>query len=303
MTSLHSPGSAVYIGVDIGGTKITLAEEGASLTRCTRVPTPQHNAPQRIVEIISEFVKGSTHHVEGIGIGTTGIVAPATGTITAASNAIPDWVGFPLKHYVQGATGLNVEVINDVNAFALNAAHESNARSLIGIMLGTGVGGGVIIDGKAYGGEHGSAFEIGHIPGFGNLPCTCGGTGHLESVCGGKAIANRYRELTGLDEALGAREIAERAEAGDAIALQLFHDCGRALGIACCQAATLFDIDTIALGGGVLTAWSLIATSFDAALANNPLISGRALQIHHTHGQDEPVLRGAVLHARAMHSI
>jgi glucokinase len=140
--------------------------------------------------------------------------------------------------------------------------------------LGTGVGGALWLDGALYDGPHGAAGEIGHVPGFGDLPCTCGGRGHLETVAAGRAIAARYAERTG--RPLSAREAAA---AGDPDALAVYEAAGVAVALALLITAGLLDVTTFVIGGGVSGSWSLVEPSLQRALAAEPPVSGRELRV------------------------
>ena len=191
-----------------------------------------------------------------------------------------------------------VQVENDVNAFLVGEQRFGAAageRDCLGIMLGTGVGGAVILDGQVIHGRRGAAAEIGHMPALGNDRCSCGVPGHLESLAGGRAIARRWAAATGRDpkSVNGAREVARRAANGDAVAPRILAEAGKALGIALVQAATLFDLSTVIVGGSVARAWQWLSPGLHDVVTAYPLISGAELRVRFASLSDRAVLIGA----------
>src|SRR5690606_27903370 len=150
-----------------------------------------------------------------------------------------DWVGFPLGDELGERLGVGVRVENDVNSFLLGEVSMGVVgQDVLGLMLGTGVGGAVVLDGKLRHGPHGAAGEIGHVPGYSNIRCTCGQTGHLETVASGRSIGLRYGERTGRT-GLDAHEVAVLARSGDDDARAVFAAAGRAVALAGASAAGL----------------------------------------------------------------
>lgn len=288
-----------FLGVDIGGTKIafSLVDTAGNEIERLRIPTPD---AETIIREIALFVAQTQVSITAIGIGTTGVVDPSTGAIRAASNAIAGWNGFELKARVESATGIPTAVENDVNAFVLGefVANDAIQNSVIGIMLGTGVGGAVILDGELVRGREGAAGELGHMPGFGHEPCTCGGHGHLETIASGRGIATHYAQLSGHPRSTA--EIAALAKHGDEHASKVFFDAGYQVGIAMTVAASLLDITTILIGGGVIQAWELLAPGWEAAMKQHPLVSGEKIHVIPAQLGDSAVIRGALCSARQL---
>lgn len=149
-------------------------------------------------------------------------------------------------------------------------------------------------DGRLYGGLGGAAGEIGHLPGYGDLTCTCGGRGHLETLASGRAIAARYTERAG--KVLSARDIAQRAVAGDRIAVAVLDDAAAALGRSILTAAGLLGIGIVIVGGRVARAWDLLAPVVEAMVRREPPVSGVPVQVLKARLDADVVAIGAAAH-------
>ncbi|MCD2497049.1 ROK family protein [Microbacterium nymphoidis] len=293
-------------GIDIGGTKIAVlvtGEDGAVLARGV-VPAPAQDGGAAMADAAATLTRDLVAHLGGTlraaGVGAAGVVDPVSGTILAASAMFTDWVGFALADALAERLGVPVAVENDVNAFLLGevAAGAGHGDDVLGVMLGTGVGGALVIDGALRHGPNGAAGEIGHTPGYSDLVCTCGQTGHLETLASGTSIALRYGERSGA-HGLGAAEVAQRARAGDADAIAVFQDAGRAVALACASAATLVDLDVAVIGGGVSHAWDLLEPTIIATLQTDAPVSGAPLRIIPAALGSDAVALGAAAAARS----
>lgn len=297
------PGTPVAdVGIDIGGTKIAaivVAEDGTILTRGS-TPAPAREGGRAMTEaaaaLATALLAESGTTLRAAGVGAAGVVDHENGTIRAASEMFVDWVGFPVTEELGRILGAPVRMENDVNAFLLGEAAGRSDADVLGVMLGTGVGGALIVDGELRHGPHGAAGEIGHTPGYSDLRCTCGQTGHLETLASGTSIGLRYGERTG--NSLDARVVASRARAGDAEALAVYADAGRALALACASAATLLDVPLAIVGGGVSRSWDLLAPAVDAALQTDAPITGIPLRIVPAERGGDAVALGAIEAAR-----
>lgn len=286
-------------GLDIGGTKmvaLVVDHEFRVLAR-ESVPTPTAAGGTAIADTAAELLRDlavrSSARLHGIGVGTAGVVDSGRGIITAASDTFTDWAGFPLADELGRRTALPVRVENDVNAFLIGeASARPNVRDLMALMLGTGVGGALLLDGRLRHGAHGSAGEIGHTPGYSDLVCTCGQTGHLETVASGKSIGLRYGERTGIT-GLDAVGVAQRARAGDADARAVFHTAGRAVALACASAAGLVELSCVVVGGGVIGAWDLLEPAIRETLETDSPVSGVPLSIEPSRLGPDAVALGA----------
>ncbi|WP_426169264.1 ROK family protein [Microbacterium sp. DWRC1-3] len=296
---------AGLVGIDIGGTKIAallVSDDGAVLARGS-VPAPAALGGGAMADAAADLARELAAQAEvslaAAGVGAAGVIDHETGTIRAASATFVGWAGFPLADELEQRLGVPVRVENDVNAFILGeaAADGRTDRDVLGVMLGTGVGGALIIDGDLHHGPHGAAGEIGHTPGYSELVCTCGQIGHLETLASGTSIALRYQERTSAP-VRDAREVADRARGGDAEAIAVFDAAGRALALACASAATILDLPCAIVGGGVTAAWDLLEPSILRTLDTDSPVSGIPLRIIPAVLGSDAVALGAIETAR-----
>ncbi|MDQ4212509.1 ROK family protein [Microbacterium capsulatum] len=299
-------GAPVVAGIDIGGTKISavLTDEAGSVLARGVVPAPAREGGTAMADAAAELVLGlcAEHGVPlaGAGVGAAGVIDQERGVVVAASATFADWSGFPLAAELGDRLGAPVWIENDVNAFLLGELRWGAARGesdVLGIMLGTGVGGAIALDGALHHGAHGAAGEIGHTPGYGDLVCTCGQTGHLETLASGTSIAKRYRSATG--SAADAPEIADRARAGEAEAARVFADAARATALAASTAASLVDLDMVVIGGGVHAAWDLLEPAIAETIRTDAPVSGFPLRIVRAEISADAVALGAAALAAA----
>lgn len=298
------PGAAL-VGIDIGGTKIAallVDGDGAVLGRGS-VGAPAALGGAAMADAAATLAMSLAAEagvsLAAAGVGAAGVIDHETGTIRAASATFVGWTGFALGHELESRLGVPVRVENDVNAFLLGeaAAEGRTDRDVLGVMLGTGVGGAVLIDGELHHGPHGAAGEIGHTPGYSDLVCTCGQIGHLETLASGTSIAVRYQESTGAS-VRDAREVADRARRGDTEAIAAFDAAGRALALACATAATILDLPCAIVGGGVTAAWDLLEPAIARTLATDSPVSGIPLRIIPAVLGSDAVALGAIETAR-----
>jgi glucokinase len=188
MTTNHSPAPAsgpLHIGVDVGGTKIAAGvvdDDGAILTSTTR-PSPAGDAPQTlgaVVDAVREL--RATHDVRAVGVAAAGFVDAERAVVMFAPNLA--WRDEPLRDEIEQRTGLPAVVENDANAVAWAEARFGAGRGeshLVALTVGTGIGGGVVVDGRVQRGRFGAAAEVGHVVMVpGGRPCPCGLQGCLE---------------------------------------------------------------------------------------------------------------------------
>jgi fructokinase len=249
------------IGIDLGGTKIeaiAIDENGVERQRL-RIPTPKGNYAA-IVEALASLVaeiESKAGEKGTVGVGIPGAVSPATGLVKNANTI--ELIGHPLDKDLGHAMDREVRVANDANCFALSEATDGAAAHgsvVFGVIVGTGTGGGIVVDGKVLTGPHAIAGEWGHNP----LPwprdderpghsCFCGRPGCIESFLAGPSLARDHREQTGQD--LPAAEIAVSAEAGNpeaAATMARYEDrMARALAVI----INVLDPHVVVLGGGV----------------------------------------------------
>ena len=265
MTSSLSPSARpraahrpIRIGVDLGGTKIeavALADDGSVAWR-ERVATPKTSADD-IYEAIAALVQRcetALNTTASVGVGTPGSLSPKTGLLRGSNTVILN--GQPVKQALEARLMREVRMANDANCFALSEAVDGagkGAASVFGVILGTGVGGGIVINGKIINGLHAIAGEWGHNP----LPwptadelqgtrCYCGKLGCIETWLSGPGIAANFA-----DGLTAATEIIRRAAAGDAAAEAYMQRVEDRLARALATIINVIDPEVIVLGGGV----------------------------------------------------
>jgi glucokinase len=257
------------IGIDLGGTKIQGARvDHGRVVADVKVVTPTGGVDE-VVTAVADCVRRLSGHgaVAGVGVGAPGVVDAATGDVVRAPNLPGFEDRVPLAARLSGVLdGIRVVVDNDVNVAVLaehrlGAARES--ADVLGVWVGTGVGGGLVLDGRVRRGPVGGAGEIGHMAVAGvTRRCGCGQVGHLEAVAGRAAMEGEARrrheagEHTALVELAGTKRMkssvfAKALEAGDRMAGQLLDDAVVALGTAVASAVALVDLDLVVMGGGL----------------------------------------------------
>jgi fructokinase len=265
------------IGIDLGGTKIEAAVLDATgrIALRKRVFTPGDYAGK--INAIRDLVEAAEKDVglsgAPVGVGHPGSHNPRTGLIRNANST--DLNGRPLNADLNTALGRTVRCANDANCFALSEAVDgagAGAASVFGVILGTGVGGGLVIDGALHQGHDGNSGEWGHMglpwptpaeaPG---PPCKCGKSGCVEAWCSGPALAADHARMTG--ETKTAEQIAENAAQGDAAALATLDRHADRLARALANVVNLIDPEVIVLGGGLSNLPGL-ADSLQAKLSN-----------------------------------
>ncbi len=286
------------IGIDVGGTKMAggvVTPDGRVIAEARR-DTPAQDAlatVDAIVDLVKELTPG--HDVEAIGIGAAGFVDADRATVMFAPNLA--WRNEPLRKAVQDEVGLPVFVENDVNAAAwgeFRFGAGADVDDLLMVALGTGVGGGIVVEGQMMRGSFGVAGEIGHIRVVpnGHL-CGCGQHGCLEQYASGRALVrearNRASAGSALLEAAGGDPNAIRgsmitlaAQQGDPLSMALFAEAGRWLGEGVASLAAVLDPRVVVVGGGVADAGPLLMgpteEAFDSHLpagANRPRLEFR----------------------------
>lgn len=292
-------------GIDIGGTKISaLVVDGAGrILARGAVPAPAGEGGPAMADAAAalalELADRAGVALAAAGVGAAGVIDPDAGVIRAASATFANWAGFPLGPELARRLGVPVRVDNDVNAFLQGeVAFAGGGRDVLGIMLGTGVGGAVVLDGQLRGGPNGAAGEIGHTPGYSDIVCTCGQTGHLETIASGTSIGLRYGERTGRT-GLDARQVADLARAGDADAIATFCAAGRAVAHAGAIAAGILDLTEVVVGGSVAKSWDLLEPAITETLAVDGPVSGVPLHVRPARLGGDAVALGAAAAARA----
>ncbi len=261
------------IGVDLGGTNIKVgivSREGRIIKKAS-LPTLAEKGQDKVISQIKKGIKEILSHnklkIQGIGIGSPGIVSTKKGTVENPPN-LPGWEKVNLKKIIKKEFNIHVILENDANAAAIGEMIFGAAKkidSFVMVTLGTGVGGGIIINRKLLRGEFGSAGEIGHISiDFNGPQCNCGAFGCVESYVGNnylvKRVQNELKEhnsskildLINGDLNLLTPIIIQKAQfAGDEYAASVINNLGLYLGVGLASTANVLDIATFIIGGGV----------------------------------------------------
>jgi glucokinase len=260
--------AAYSIGVDLGGTNLRVAAIDADGQVLQKVSEPAvfdtgpENVVRDIVRVIDEVrARVSTAVLRGVGIGVPGFIDIDAGVVVGTAN-LPGFQGFPVRDEIQKALGTPITLENDANAAALGEMWLGAGRGvkdLLLITLGTGIGGGIVVDGKVLHGFLGMAGEIGHMTVFpdGN-PCGCGNHGCLEKHASATAIAAMGRMMH-FGNDVTAKQVYDLAVQGNDRAKLIFETVGRALGIAIASLINLFNFPLYLVSGGPLPAWELFA--------------------------------------------
>lgn len=301
------------LAADLGGTKIASAvvntAEGTVAANYSR-PTPASEGSAAVVAAIIEALshakdtaaaEGITQ-IQAIGISAAGVIDPQRGTVISATDLIKGWAGTELAKQVKAAFNTEVYVLNDVHAHALGEATLGAGKdysSILAAAVGTGMGGGLVIDGQVQFGAHCAAGHIGHLPHplATGLTCSCGAKGHIETVASGSGQVELYNrdKPANLPRAQSGREITERALKGEAWASQVIYDSGYALGQTLAGICNLADPQAIIVSGSVTHSgkqwWQAVTAGFGAdaltPVKNTPLISG-------TLGGNAPLIGAAI---------
>ncbi len=261
------------IGIDVGGTAIKcglVTETGEVLQRET-VPTGSERGALHVVGRIAALVASHRQETQGaavtaVGLGVPGIIRRKAGVVVASPN-LPGWENLPLARLVEEAAGLSVLLENDANAatlgeFACGAGR--GCSSMVMLTLGTGVGSGIILNGKLWRGADECGGEIGHtIVAHDGEPCGCGQKGCLEAYASATSTAERARgllaagqssslhELLDRGGAIAAEDVVRAAGSGDGVALRVWNETCRYLALACVNIQHTLNPDCIVLAGGM----------------------------------------------------
>ena len=266
------------LALDIGGTKIAvgLTDPAGELVHKAVEPTPKDREAEHVWSLIDTMIADATKAAKGairaVGIGSAGPIDANAGTVSPVN--IASWRGFPLRDRIAAAMpGVPVRLAGDGICMAL-AEHwrgaGRGANFLLGMVVSTGVGGGLVLDGVPYQGRTGNAGHVGHVvvEPDGQL-CPCGGRGCVETVASGPwmtrwALANGWAAPPGAD----AVTLAEAADAGDPVARQAFHRGATALAAMIASVGAVCDLDLVVIGGGVANSGRTLFDPLRTALAN-----------------------------------
>lgn len=275
--------SGVTIGVDIGGTKIAagVVDGSGNILATARRPTPRHDSGavlNDVADVVNELQAGVDGSIVGVGVGVAGGVDQSRSMVYFAPNLA--WSQVPVRAVLEAATQLPVVVENDGAAAAWAETRFGAGVGLdhvVMVTVGTGIGGGIVVDGHVMRGAHGVAAEIGHLNAVpdGRL-CGCGRHGCWEQYASGNALVREARELAserrheagallalgdGTPEGVQGSHITQAAQMGDPVAVEAFANVGTWLGRGLADLTAIVDPDAFVIGGGVSEAGDLLLAS------------------------------------------
>ena len=257
------------IGVDLGGTNLRAAaidRDGNLLDKPISVDTNYHGGREAVIgDIVAAVnrlkIQFESLRLAGVGIGVPGFIRLREGFITNSNN-LPYLENFPVRDDIERRLGTPIILENDANAAALGETWMGAGKEvddLVLLTLGTGVGGGIIFDGKVLHGALGMAGELGHLTIDPNgPPCGCGNNGCLEKIASATAVES-MAYLMSLGDNLTSRDVYNLAAGGNIKAQRIFQQMGRALGIAVANLINTFNFPLYLLSGGMLPAWDYFA--------------------------------------------
>jgi glucokinase len=287
---------SLTIGIDVGGTKVLggVVDESGKVLTTARKDTPRQGGSaltQTIADVAKELLQ--QHSVASVGVSAAGFVSSDRKTMLATPN-IADWNGVDLDHQLTALIGLPVVIENDANAAAWGEAKfgaGKNQDHMMMLTVGTGIGGGIVVNGALYRGAFGIAAEFGHmrvVP-EGHI-CGCGARGCFEQYASGNALLRHAREAInaspevarnllsrgdGTVAGLTGQAITEAARDGDAVAVAAFNTTGQWLGAGIASLAVLLDPACVVIGGGVIDAGEILLKPTRESLERNMPFAGK----------------------------
>ena len=287
---------SLTIGIDVGGTKVLggVVDESGKVLTTARKDTPRQGGSaltQTIADVAKELLQ--QHSVASVGVSAAGFVSSDRKTMLATPN-IADWNGVDLDHQLTALIGLPVVIENDANAAAWGEAKfgaGKNQDHMMMLTVGTGIGGGIVVNGALYRGAYGIAAEFGHmrvVP-EGHI-CGCGARGCFEQYASGNALLRHAREAInaspevarnllsrgdGTVAGLTGQAITEAARDGDAVAVAAFNTTGQWLGAGIASLAVLLDPACVVIGGGVVDAGEILLKPTRESLERNMPFAGK----------------------------
>jgi glucokinase len=302
------------LGIDVGGTNIRFGVfDGNQLVDATRTEAnlsqfckdvSAESAATAVVGVLSGEITNIIKkypNIQTVGIGFPGFIHPDSKKIIQSPN-LPGLSYFDLRGELATIIDLPVTIENDANAAAYGEYCLAGKPSggLIYLGLGTGVGGGLVVDDKLYAGQHGFAMEVGHIiiePG--GRPCGCGNKGCMEQYASASGVAISYFNAT--QQRLYTHQIAELADGGDKAALEAYVLAANALAQALASIVKVIDVSNVVIGGGMAEAWPLMQKTFKERLDADliPALRGN-IQLKISTAEDTAGMLGAALLSAAM---
>lgn len=267
--------AALILALDVGGTKIAagLVDRAGTLVHRRQRPTPEGDAAAvwaAVESLLAEMLSEADGRVVAVGVASAGPVDIAGGTVSPIN--ITSWQGFPIVQRVAEVTGVPVRLGGDGLCMALGewwCGAGRGAQFMLGMVVSTGIGGGLVLDGVPYHGRTGNAGHVGHVvvePD--GLRCACGGRGCVETVASGPhlaqwARAHGWQAPTDAD----AKALAEAAAGGDPVGVRAFRRGAGAVAATIASVAAVCDLDLVVVGGGVAKAGAVLFDPLREALS------------------------------------
>ena len=308
---MNNSSNNLIFAADLGGTHLRAAvvDERGKIHFRSKQNTPQGTDPNDIARAVISAVReagAAASDLKAVSVVVPGTVNVLNGTVVKAPN-LPCLDGFPLAAALTNELGLPAILENDANAAAVGEMWQGAARgcrTIICVTLGTGVGGGIILDGELWRGVDGAAAEIGHmcVDPFGGVACTCGSRGCLEVFASATAIVRMTREASPrypesvlhASQNLTAESIFAAGLKGDELALEIFRRMGVYLGIGLANLINILNPEMIVIGGGVVNGWDLFERDMMQQVEERafPLLAAR-VKIERAKCGDDAGLLGA----------
>ncbi len=309
---------SAVIGLDVGGTDIKagLVDRGGNILARLKKPTAASSEKQKFLDRLSSIVRtfedifANQVHIAGVGIGVPGIIDLRNGIIASSPN-FPGWNPFPIRAMLAGKIRHPFFLENDANAAALGemwVGSAEGAENFCFITLGTGVGGGLVLNGEIWHGAGGMAGEVGHMTIDPSGPvCLCGNHGCLEAFASANALRRKIHDdlrsrrskffnRVGAGEVNG--EVVHRAARdGDRLAIDAFTRMGTALGIGIANLVNLLNLERVILGGGLSNAWRFFSPALRKELQRRAFtaMTRRVKIVRAKLGEDAGIFGGAYL--------
>ena len=311
--------AGALLAAQLGATSLAAAVTDLALNPLARfeqrfdIADGPQKALDRVTEVFEALIEQSAvprSSLWGIGVGVPGPVEFSTGR-SISPPIMPGWDAYPIRKHLTERLGLPVWVDNDVNVMALGELYSGRARGVgdfVYIKIGTGIGAGIVCDGRIYRGSQGCAGDVGHVAVSegSDVVCRCGNRGCLEALAGGAALARdgTAAAVSGqslvlasvLEEgrAVTAEEVVKAAQRGDAVSLDLLLSCGRRVGDLLATVVNFYNPELILIGGGVSNAGNLLLAAIRENVYRRSLpLATRELQIDLSGLGEEAGLRGA----------
>ena len=296
----------IIIGIDVGGTntKCGLIDTQGRVMKRARLDTKQYGANRgllfaALLDMVSGLIQqypGARSDIQGIGIGLPGLIDTEKGIVKFLPN-IPGWRNVPLKRVVESKFGLRTFIENDVNLITLGEwryGAGAGYRNIVCVTLGTGVGGGLILDNRLYRGEGFAAGELGHMPLMRNGPqCNCGGAACFERYVGNSVLQEKARKLF-RDKTITLEKVSALAARNDPRALAFWNETAVTIGDALTGVVNLLNPKLIVIGGGIAKAHRfLFKTITDTIKARAMSVQGAMFRIKRAQLGDDAGLIGA----------